>query len=113
MIRPRFLLVLPALLVTAFPACAAKFRGIADPAHNRVALLSSSKTAEKCWGGVNFTYFDTAKGKRDNGWTDCGKFITKPGKDVEVCGFSDPRLVAPEIKGDPVVGCPWETRPVQ
>jgi hypothetical protein len=70
---------------------------------NSVAIFSSTDKALPCEANIKFTYLD--HGERKNGWTSCGYFTSKPGKDVEVCRFTNPALIAPVLDGGVIGGC--------
>lgn len=91
--RKSCLMIFSVALLAAPHAMAAKFSAKAD--EGVVIVYSTSTKAEHCRVMANFTYLEN--GKREEGWTSCGDVITKPGKDIEVCRFEDPRVVAPLI----------------
>jgi hypothetical protein len=68
-----------------------------------VTIYSTTTKPEVCEPWVRFTYLE--EGQRKDGFTSCGRHEIKPGKNAEVCHFSNPRIVAPLLKGDVIPDC--------
>jgi hypothetical protein len=102
--RSHCLLIFAALIAVSSPARAAKFTAKAE--EGRITVYSTSTKPEHCNVVAKFTYLEN--NKREEGWTACGNsgdVVTEPGKNVEVCRFEDPRIVAPMITEVAVKGC--------
>jgi hypothetical protein len=88
--------------IAASNAHAATFTAKAED--GSVTIYSTAKKPEYCGVYVRFTYL--SDGQRKDGFTSCGKTTVKPGKNVELCRFSNPQIVAPLLKGDVISECP-------
>lgn len=95
-----------ALLFGLLAASSAHAVTFTAKAEDGTVTIYSTKTDTKpayCDPWVKFTFLQD--GQRKDGFTSCGRHEIKPGKNMEVCHFSNPQIVAPLLKGDVTPDC--------